>query len=90
MEDRRFEFNSYVDIWGTRRRKPPSSLYYDMIGLLTPPVGIAVYIASNQAGISVTEGFRKTAPFIIPLVVTPLLITYVPETVLFLPRLLFK
>lgn len=23
--------NSYVDIWGTRWRKPPSSLYYDMV-----------------------------------------------------------
>jgi TRAP-type C4-dicarboxylate transport system permease large subunit len=61
-----------------------------MIGLLTPPVGIAVYIASNQSGVSVAEGFRKTAPFIIPLVVTLLLITYVPEIVLFLPRLLFN
>lgn len=61
-----------------------------MIGLLIPPVGIAVYIASNQSGIPVAEGFRKTAPFIIPLVVTLLLITYVPETVLFLPRLLFR
>jgi TRAP-type C4-dicarboxylate transport system permease large subunit len=60
-----------------------------MIGLLTPPVGIAVYIASNQAGISVAEGFRKTAPFIIPLVVTLLLITYIPGVVLWLPRLLF-
>jgi tripartite ATP-independent transporter DctM subunit len=60
-----------------------------MIGLLTPPVGIAVYIASNQSGVPVAEGFRKTAPFIIPLVVTLLLITYFPELVLFLPRLLF-
>jgi tripartite ATP-independent transporter DctM subunit len=60
-----------------------------MIGLLTPPVGIAVYIASNQAGVPVAEGFRKTAPFIIPLVVTLLLVTYVPGFVLWLPRLLF-
>ena len=61
-----------------------------MIGLLTPPVGIAVYISSNQAGIPVSEGFRKTAPFTIPLVVTLILITYVPDLVLFLPRLIFK
>lgn len=60
-----------------------------MIGLLTPPVGIAVYIASNQSGVSVAEGFRKTAPFIIPLVVTLLLITYIPDIVLWLPRMLF-
>ena len=61
-----------------------------MIGLLTPPVGIAVYIASNQAGIPVSEGFRKTAPFTIPLVVTLILITYIPDLVLFLPRLIFR
>jgi tripartite ATP-independent transporter DctM subunit len=60
-----------------------------MIGLLTPPVGIAVYIASNQCGVPVVDGFRKTAPFIIPLVVTLLLITYIPGFVLWLPRLLF-
>jgi tripartite ATP-independent transporter DctM subunit len=60
-----------------------------MIGLLTPPVGIAVYISSNQAGVPVAEGFRKTAPFIIPLVVTLLLITYIPGLVLWLPQLLF-
>jgi tripartite ATP-independent transporter DctM subunit len=60
-----------------------------MIGLLTPPVGIAVYIASNQSGIPVAEGFRKTLPFIVPLVVTLLLITYIPGLVLWLPRLLF-
>ena len=61
-----------------------------LIGLLTPPVGIAVYIASNQSGVSVAEGFRKTVPFIIPLVVTLILVTYVPDLVLFLPRLIFK
>lgn len=61
-----------------------------MIGLLTPPVGIAVYIASNQSGVPVAEGFRKAAPFIVPLIVTLLLITYIPDLVLFLPRLLFR
>jgi glycine dehydrogenase subunit 1 len=60
------------------------------LGLLTPPVGIAVYIASNQSGVPVAEGFRKTAPFIVPLIVTLLLITYIPDIVLFLPRLLFR
>ena len=61
-----------------------------MVGLLTPPVGVAVYIASNQTGIPIEEGFRKTAPFIVPLVITLLLITYIPDLVMFLPRLFFK
>jgi len=61
-----------------------------MIGLLTPPVGIAVYIASNQSGVPVAEGFRKAVPFVVPLFITLLLITYLPDLVMFLPRLIFK
>jgi TRAP-type C4-dicarboxylate transport system permease large subunit len=61
-----------------------------MIGLLTPPVGIAVYIASNQSGVPVAEGFRKTVPFLVPLIITLLLITFLPDLVMFLPNLIFK
>jgi len=46
-------------------------------------------LALAEAGVPVAEGFRKTGPFIIPLVVTLLLITYIPGFVLWLPRLLF-
>lgn len=61
-----------------------------LIGLMTPPLGMAVYIASDLAQVPVMEGFRKSAPFLIPLVVTLLLVTYFPELTLFLPNLLFK
>jgi tripartite ATP-independent transporter DctM subunit len=61
-----------------------------LIGLLTPPLGMAVYIASDLAQVPVMEGFRKSAPFLIPLVVTLLLVTYIPELTLFIPNLLFK
>ena len=59
-----------------------------MIGLLTPPVGLNLYIVAKIAKISFWDAVRGTAPFIIPLVVVLLLITYIPTLVLWLPRLL--
>jgi tripartite ATP-independent transporter DctM subunit len=61
-----------------------------LIGLLTPPLGMAVYVATDLAKVSVMEGFKKSAPFLIPLIITLLLVTYVPEFVLFIPNLIFK
>jgi TRAP-type C4-dicarboxylate transport system permease large subunit len=61
-----------------------------LIGLLTPPLGMAVYISSDLAQVPVMETFRKSAPFLIPLLVTLLLVTYIPEITLFIPNLLFK
>jgi tripartite ATP-independent transporter DctM subunit len=61
-----------------------------LIGLLTPPLGMAVYISSDLAKVPVMEGFRKSAPFLIPLLVTLGLVTYIPEITLFLPNLFFK
>ncbi len=61
-----------------------------LIGLLTPPLGLAVYVSSDLAKVSAMEVFKKSAPFLIPLIITLLLVTYVPEFVLFLPNLIFK
>ena len=61
-----------------------------MIGLLTPPVGMSVYIASDIAGIPAMEGFRKTLVFALPILVVLLLTTYWPGISLFLPNLIFK
>jgi tripartite ATP-independent transporter DctM subunit len=61
-----------------------------LIGLLTPPLGMAVYISSDLAKVPVMEGFRKSVPFLIPLLVTLGLVTYIPEITLFLPNLFFK
>jgi tripartite ATP-independent transporter DctM subunit len=60
-----------------------------LIGLLTPPLGLGVYIASDVAGVPAMEGFKKTVPFLIPLIITLLLVTYIPEITLFIPNLIF-
>lgn len=61
-----------------------------MIGLLTPPLGMSVYISSILAKTSVESVFREVAPYFIPLVITLLIITYFPQVTLWLPGLLVK
>lgn len=61
-----------------------------LIGLLTPPLGIAVYVSSGVARVQPVEVFRKSAPFLIPLLITLALVTYIPELTLFIPNLIFK
>ncbi|MBA7511401.1 Sialic acid TRAP transporter large permease protein SiaM [subsurface metagenome] len=59
-----------------------------MIGLLTPPVGPVLFVMSNITGLPFERIAKACFPFIIPLVVVLLLITYVPAFVLWLPNLL--
>jgi tripartite ATP-independent transporter DctM subunit len=58
-----------------------------MIGLLTPPVGMVLYILSRVAKISFEETVRAVWPFLIPLLAVLLIITLFPQTVLWLPNL---
>lgn len=58
-----------------------------MIGLLTPPVGFVLYILASTTGRDFNFVVRAVAPWIVPLLVALLLITFIPELVLFLPRL---
>lgn len=60
-----------------------------MIGTLTPPVGIVLFVVSRVAKLPFEEVARATAPFLVPLIVVLLLITIFPELVLFLPRVIF-
>jgi TRAP-type C4-dicarboxylate transport system permease large subunit len=58
-----------------------------MIGCLTPPVGINLFLASSISGVPVMRVARASTAFIVVLVVVLALITYIPELVLWLPRL---
>jgi len=61
-----------------------------LIGLLTPPVGLALYVVIDIAKISFSDVCKAIWPFYIPLIIVLLLITYIPELTLFLPNLLLK
>jgi len=58
-----------------------------MIGLLTPPYGVLLFVLAGLAGTPVRAIVRELAPFILALIAVLLLITLVPSLVLALPRL---
>lgn len=58
------------------------------IGLITPPVGINLYVGCNIAKLPVAELCRKIVPFVVAGVAALLVITYIPQLTLFLPGIL--
>jgi tripartite ATP-independent transporter DctM subunit len=61
-----------------------------MIGLLTPPVGMVLYVLARVANISFEQCVRACGPFIIPLIMVLALITFIPFITLWLPTLIFR
>jgi tripartite ATP-independent transporter DctM subunit len=59
-----------------------------MVGTVTPPLGMSLFVISNITKISVGKLTRAMIPFYIPLVLTLLLISFFPQIVMFLPNLL--
>ena len=59
-----------------------------MIGLSTPPVGTSLFICAKTAGITIEKMYKAILPFLVPLIIVLLLITYVPGIVTFLPNVL--
>jgi tripartite ATP-independent transporter DctM subunit len=57
-----------------------------MIGLLTPPFGVVLFVMVQVGRISFERVVRATAPFIIPLLVVLVLITVFPPLVTWLPN----
>lgn len=57
------------------------------IGLLTPPVGTVLFIGCAIGGVSISQGTKAMMPFFYAMLVVLLLITYIPQTVLWLPSL---
>ena len=58
-----------------------------VIGLITPPYGTALFTAAIVTEQPIEVIVRKMTPFFLASVAVLLLITYVPQTVLFLPRM---
>lgn len=59
-----------------------------MLGLITPPYGLLLFIMSNISGAPLRHIVRDVLPFLLAMIGTLALITFVPELVLWLPRLL--
>jgi TRAP-type C4-dicarboxylate transport system permease large subunit len=57
-----------------------------MIGLLTPPFGMVLFVLSRISGISLYRIVVAVLPFIVPLLAVTVLLLLVPPLVTFLPR----
>ena len=60
------------------------------IGLFTPPVGTNLYVSCAIGKIGLGEISRGIVPFIIWSTIVLMIVTYVPQSVLFVPNLLMK
>ena len=63
-------------------------IYNLAFGTITPPVGSGLYVGASVGKVKVEQVLKPLVPFYIAIIAMLLLITYVPETTLFLPRLL--
>jgi tripartite ATP-independent transporter DctM subunit len=59
-----------------------------MIGLLTPPYGLLLFVLANMTKQPLGRIVREATPFIVMSLLVLAIITIVPETVLWLPRLM--
>jgi C4-dicarboxylate transporter DctM subunit len=58
------------------------------VGLCHPPVGLNLYVASGIARMGITELTIATWPWLVTMLVFLVIVTYIPELSLWLPRLL--
>jgi tripartite ATP-independent transporter DctM subunit len=61
-----------------------------MIGLVTPPVGILLYLTSSMAKERLELVIREMFPFLIALLLVLIICTYLPSLVMWLPNLLIR
>jgi tripartite ATP-independent transporter DctM subunit len=59
-----------------------------VIGLVTPPVGICLFIASGLGKVPIEPVFKESLPFLAWLLVVLMAVTYFPGTFLWVPRAL--
>jgi C4-dicarboxylate transporter DctM subunit len=58
------------------------------LGMVTPPVGICLYVACGISSIPIEKSIRPLIPFLAVLTITLVIISFVPQIAMFLPRLL--
>ena len=60
-----------------------------IIGIITPPMGIGLFVAARVARVTPEQVLRSILPFMVPLLVGLLVITAFPQLTLWLPDLVF-
>jgi len=57
-----------------------------MIGLITPPYGLLLFVMNSITGVPLKDIVRDSLPFLVAMIGALALITFVPDLVLYLPR----
>lgn len=57
------------------------------IGLVTPPVGMTLFVTSNVSGISFTKICKSVIPFAVAAMLVTIALAYLPDVVMFIPNL---
>lgn len=60
------------------------------IGMITPPVGLNLYVASGISKMSLLDVSKAAIPWLLAVIVGLILITYVPSISLWLPNFLYS
>ncbi|QNB46344.1 TRAP transporter large permease subunit [Thermanaerosceptrum fracticalcis] len=60
------------------------------LGLVTPPLGVNLYVASGISKLRIEEVAKSLIPFLAAAIVALMLITYIPEISLYLPKVMGK
>jgi len=58
------------------------------IGLITPPIGILLFVASNVTRTKLSDLYKSVWPFVACAIIVLIIITYIPQTVTFIPNLM--
>ena len=61
-----------------------------MIGLLHPPMGMVLFVLARVAKLSVERTTMAILPWLVPLLGSLVVITYVPSLVLWLPKMVYQ
>ena len=57
-----------------------------VLALVTPPVGMTLFVTANVSGISVREISKSIIPFVLAAFIVIALIAYLPDVALWMPR----
>jgi C4-dicarboxylate transport system permease, large subunit len=60
------------------------------IGMITPPVGLNLFVASGLTGMNLKDVIVSCLPWTLTLFIGLILVTYIPEISLWLPNLMYK
>ncbi|MBN2859725.1 MAG: TRAP transporter large permease [Sphaerochaetaceae bacterium] len=61
-----------------------------MIGLMTPPLGLVLFVLSSVSNVSIEKLSIAILPYVLVILAALIVITFVPEIALFLPNLVFN